>query len=156
LQAHSAAKCNAQIALLRCTISGMVGRNRLGERKGFMSKNNTKAWNTKYGTRRVRRDEPTLEEAIVAAQGLSDDLNEQAEIAASLMGLPWDQVRAELLKRVPPRKDVVKSFAFTGSPSAPRTVVVERKPSRRVIPAADRAARPATGAVRALALESNR
>ena len=108
-----------------------------------MSKNNNQAWNTKYGPRRVRDEAPTLEEAIVAAQGLSDELDEQAEIAAALMGLPWDQVRAELLKLAPPRKDVVRSFAFTGPASAPRTVVVERKPSRRVIPAADRAGRPA-------------
>ena len=45
-------------------------------------------WNTKYGTRRVRRDPPTLEEAIFAAVGITDDLDAQAEIAASLMGLP--------------------------------------------------------------------
>ena len=30
-------------------------------------------WNTKYGTRRVRRDPPTLEEAIFAAVGITDD-----------------------------------------------------------------------------------
>jgi hypothetical protein len=105
-----------------------------------MSKINNGGWNTKYGPRRVRQEAPTLEEAIIAAQGLSDDVAEQAKIAASLMGLPSDQVRAELLKLAPPRKDVVKSFAFVGSAEAPRTVVVERKPSRRVIPAADRPA----------------
>ena len=42
-------------------------------------------WNTKYGPRRVRRDPPTLEEAIFAAAGITDDQSEQAEIAASLM-----------------------------------------------------------------------
>ena len=46
------------------------------------------------------------------------------------------EVRAELLKLAPPRKDIQKTFAFTGPASAPRTVIVERKPSRRVIPAA--------------------
>ena len=30
-------------------------------------------WKTKYGTRRVRRDPPTLEEAIFAAAGITDD-----------------------------------------------------------------------------------
>lgn len=105
-----------------------------------MSKNNAEAWNTKYGPRRVRNEPPTLAEAIDAAQGLSDDIDQQAKIAASLMGLPGDQVRAELLKLAPPRKDVIKSFAFVGSAEAPRTVVVERKPSRRVIPTADRPA----------------
>jgi hypothetical protein len=95
-------------------------------------------WKTKYGPRRVRHEAPTLAEAIVAAQGLSEELDEQAEIAASLMGLPRDQVRAELLKMAPPRKDVLKSVAFVGPASAPRTIVVERK-ARRAIPASDRA-----------------
>jgi hypothetical protein len=36
-------------------------------------------WNTKYGPRRVRRDPPTLEEAIFAAAGITDDQNEQAD-----------------------------------------------------------------------------
>jgi hypothetical protein len=56
------------------------------------------------------------------------------------MGLPGEQVRAELLKAVPSRKEAPKSFAFVGSPDAPRTVVVERKPSRRIVPAGDRPA----------------
>ena len=47
-------------------------------------------WETKYGSRRVRHDPPTLEEAIAAAQGLSDELDEQIEIAAGLMALPVD------------------------------------------------------------------
>ena len=101
-----------------------------------MSKNNGKTWKTKYGPRRVKNDAPTLNEAITAAQGLSDDIDEQAEIAASLMGVPREQVRSELQKLAPPRKDVLKTVAFTGPASAPRTVIVERKPSRRIIPAA--------------------
>jgi hypothetical protein len=108
-----------------------------------MSKNNDKAWNTKYGPRRVRHEAPTLEEAIAAAQGLSDELNEQAEIAASLIGLPHDQVRTQLLKVAPPRKDVIKSVVFAGSASTPRSIVVERKPARRVIATPDRTNRSA-------------
>ena len=45
-------------------------------------------WETKDGRRRVRRDPPTVEEAVVAAQGLTDDLKEQIEIVASLMEVP--------------------------------------------------------------------
>lgn len=101
----------------------------------FMSNNKDQAWNTKYGPRRVRHEAPTLEEAIAAAQGLSDELDEQAEIAASLIGLPHDEVRIELLKMAPKRRDVTKSVVFTGPASAPRTIVVERKPARRVISA---------------------
>lgn len=103
-----------------------------------MNKTKNKAWNTKYGPRRVRDEAPTLEEAILAAQGLSDELDEQTEIAAALMGLPQDQVRAELLKAAPAPKAVAKSVVFAGPASAPRTVVVERKPTRRTILAAAR------------------
>ena len=52
----------------------------------------------KYGTRRVRRDPPTLEEAIFAAVGITDDQQQQAEIAAALMGLPYEEVLAEVKK----------------------------------------------------------
>jgi len=114
------------------------------QRLNFMSKNNDHAWHTKYGLRRVRHEAPTLEEAIAAAQGLSDELNEQAEIAASLIGLPHYQVRTELLKAAPPRKGVVKSVAFAGQDSTLRTIVVERKPTRRVFSAAGRSDRPAS------------
>ena len=103
-----------------------------------MSRNSNQTWNTKYGPRRVRHEAPTLEEAIVAAQGLSDELNEQAKIAASLIGLPHEQVRTELLKVARPRKDVIKSVVLAGSASAPRSIMVERKPVRRVISPADR------------------
>jgi hypothetical protein len=108
-----------------------------------MSENNGKAWITKYGPRRVRYEAPTLAEAIAAAQGLSDELDEHARIAASLIGLPYDQVRTELAKIAPPRKDVAKSVLFAGPASAPRTIVVERKPARRAIAAGGRTGRPA-------------
>ena len=98
-----------------------------------MTKNNGLAWNTKHGPRRIRDEAPTLEEAISAAQGLSDELDEQAEIAASLMGLPHDQVRAELLKAARPRRDFIKSVVSAGTDDAPRKIVVERKRTRRII-----------------------
>ena len=44
-------------------------------------------WDTKDGRRRVRRDPPTVEEAVQAAQGLTEELSEQIEIVASLMDL---------------------------------------------------------------------
>lgn len=105
-----------------------------------MSKNSNGTWNTKYGARRVRDEKPTLFEAIEAAKGMTDEIGEQAEFAAALMGMPVDQVRIELAKMAPSRKDSLKSVVFTGSATAPRTIVVERKPSRRIIPAANRTA----------------
>ena len=82
-------------------------------------------WNTKYGPRRVKHDPPTLQEAIFAAKGIADDLASQVEIAASLIGLPQDQVRAELLKSRSGTLGPVQSIA-TGRGGAQRTVVVER------------------------------
>ncbi len=89
----------------------------------------SEVWKTKYGPRRVRRDPPTVTEAVAAARGLTDDLQEQIEIAASLMDMPPDQVRPEVLKPAS-RKDT-NTVAFVGRAGAPRTVVVERVPSRR-------------------------
>ena len=88
----------------------------------------SEVWKTKYGTRRVRRDPPTLQEA---ARGLTDDIHAQVEIAASLMELPVEQVRAELLKSRGQRKDIKTIGVTAGRPGALRTVVVERKISRR-------------------------
>jgi hypothetical protein len=95
-------------------------------------------WKTKYGPRRVRRDPPTVSEAVAAARGLTDDVQEQIEIAASLMDLPPEQVKPEVLKAAAGRKDA-STVAFVGRAGAPRTVVVERVPSRR-LPAAGKPA----------------
>ncbi|HUI20231.1 MAG TPA: hypothetical protein VLZ74_04230 [Methylocella sp.] len=88
------------------------------------------SWNTKYGSRRVRFDPPTLKEAIIAARGLTDELQQQAEIAAALMDVPVEEVRAELLKSAPARNST-QIVTSTGREGAARTVIVERKPSRR-------------------------
>ena len=87
-------------------------------------------WKTKYGPRRVRNDQPTLEEAILAARGLSDDVQEQIEIAAALIDKPREEVMAASA-RLAQRKDVNRTLAFTGRGSVQRAVVVERKPPRR-------------------------
>ena len=46
----------------------------------------------------IRFDPPSLEEAIFAAQGLTDIVDDQAAIAASLMGLPEADVKAAILR----------------------------------------------------------
>lgn len=88
----------------------------------------TESWETKYGSRRVRHDPPTLEEAIVAAQGLSDQISEQIEIAAGFMDLPVEVVRAEVLKAVSPRN--AARVVTAGREGAGRTVIVERRTRR--------------------------
>ena len=85
-------------------------------------------WETKDGRRRVRRDPPTIEEAVVAAQGLTDELKEQVEIVASLMEIPVDEARGVVL-RMGQRKDVNR-MTVTGRVGAQRAVVVERRTPR--------------------------
>jgi hypothetical protein len=87
-------------------------------------------WNTKYGPRRVRRDPPTLEEAIFAAAGITDDQNEQAEIAAALMGMPLETVAAEVKKA---SRSLARGSTrvIAGEQGAQRSVVVERRVVRR-------------------------
>jgi hypothetical protein len=58
--------------------------------KGAMS---TTTWKTKWGARRVRREPPTIEEALIAAEAMAQDAEARAEIAAQLMGMPIDEVR---------------------------------------------------------------
>jgi hypothetical protein len=90
-----------------------------------------KTWDTKDGRRRVRRDPPTVEEAVAAAQGLTDELAQQIEIVASLMDLSPDEARGAVL-RLGQRKDVNRlSLTIAGRPGAARAVVVERRVIRR-------------------------
>ena len=88
-------------------------------------------WNTKYGTRRVRRDPPTLDEAIFAAVGITDDPQAQAEIAASLMGLPIESVLAEVKKAARPVLGRSTTRVIAGEQGAQRSVVVERRVIRK-------------------------
>lgn len=93
----------------------------------------TTTWNTKYGSRRLKVDLPTLEEAIYAAAGITDDREQQAEIAAALMGMPLDQVRTEVLKTkartaAEPVRQIIEGV---GARRGPRVVVVEQKSARR-------------------------
>jgi hypothetical protein len=104
----------------------------------------SEVWKTKYGPRRVRRDPPTVTEAVAAARGLTDNVQEQIEIAASLMDLSPEQVKPEVLKAATSRKDA-NTVAFVGRPGAPRTVVVERVPSRRPVASKTTANKGLTG-----------
>ncbi|WP_404292708.1 hypothetical protein ACD578_09995 [Microvirga sp. RSM25] len=88
--------------------------------------------------RRVTRVEPpVLEEAVVAAQGLTDNIESQVEIAAQLMGLPEDEVRPVVLKSVPqPRRSerLPERMIMSERSEGPKVVVVERKRPRLVMP----------------------
>lgn len=89
-------------------------------------------WDTKDGRRRVRRDPPTIDEAVLAAQGLTDEFAEQAEIVASLMEISADEARGAVL-RMAQRKDTgLITVAARPGRAPPRAVVVERRTVRRL------------------------
>ncbi len=94
-----------------------------------------KTWKTKFGLRQVKQELPTIEEALTAAECLTDDLNQQLEIAASLMGIESEKVR-EAAKWRPPalleKRDILQ-IKRIGSDTNTRAVVVERRAPRRLI-----------------------
>jgi hypothetical protein len=94
---------------------------------------------------RVRHDPPTLTEAVFAAQGLTDDPDHQADIAAELMGVSLDEARVAVAEAVEAarreaeereaaeraRVRTIPAPSRFGAPGpAPRGVIVERRPSR--------------------------
>lgn len=97
---------------------------------------------------RVRREPPTLDEAVAAARDLADELEHQVEIAAGLIGLPADEVRphveaararsGRMAGQMSGRPEArfehrQERIVNAGSPNRPpRTVVVERR-SRPIV-----------------------
>ena len=88
----------------------------------------SEVWETKDGLRRVRRDPPTLDDAVLAAQGLTEDLEGQIEIVAALMSVTAEEARRAVLRTR--RSDSLLTIAGPGGIA--RAVVVERKSPRRV------------------------
>lgn len=73
---------------------------------------------------KVRHEPPTLEDAIYAAQGLTQVLEEQIEFAADLMDMTTDELRPHLLKAV--SKPSASNRVFVPARSGmQRAVVIE-------------------------------
>jgi hypothetical protein len=97
----------------------------------------SEVWDTKDGRRRVRRDPPTVEDAVMAAQGLTDEPSEQIEIVVSLMQISAEEARGAVL-RMAQRKDVNRIVVAArstrpGQANGARAVVVERRAPRRSV-----------------------
>lgn len=88
------------------------------------------------GNFRVRHDPPTLEEAIFAAQGLTDDVEGQTEIAAMLMGMSQDEVRPAVVtanaKASKPMRGTL-GLRMAAPPASGRPVVVVERRAPRVL-----------------------
>ena len=86
-------------------------------------------WKTKWGMRRVRRESPTIEEALIAAETLADDPAQRAEIAAELMGVPVEEVQTLATKQAARTRGRASLVA-----GRTRAVVVEYKRPRTIRP----------------------
>jgi hypothetical protein len=91
--------------------------------KGAMST----TWKTKWGARRVRREPPTIDEALIAAEAMAHDAESRAEIASQLMGMPIDEVRTLLQRQQSQTRG--RSTLVNGRS---RAVVVEYKRPRTI------------------------
>ena len=82
---------------------------------------------------RVRQEPPTVAEAVVAAQTLTPDLEQQVEITAGLMGLTLDEARPFVLEAPPltPQRSAAPQRGYAGMDvgrrSAGSVVIVERR-----------------------------
>jgi len=78
---------------------------------------------------RTKYEPPEIEEALIAAEGLTQDAEEQVEIAASLMGASLEEVRAcrDQRKR-PASRFTLTSTRGGGLRTAPEVVVIKRRP----------------------------
>lgn len=93
----------------------------------------TKKPQNRYGQRVTRVEPPSLEEAIFAAQGLTDDIEGQIEIASQLMGMPEDEVRPVAIKfsaKPRPLERAPLADRPMGRSEGPKVVVVERRRPR--------------------------
>jgi protein involved in polysaccharide export with SLBB domain len=79
-----------------------------------------------WDRRRTRVELPTVEEAIAAAQGITPDPDQQARVAADLMGVAEAEVRPVMQKVLQPAPQLVRRT------STARPVIVERKVRRRM------------------------
>jgi hypothetical protein len=98
----------------------------------------SESWKTKFGSRRVKQALPTIEEAMIAAECLSDDFDQQIELAASLLGIEADEVRAVAKRPAPSAKPTERRLSLPiaqprTAAAAPRSVVVEYRAPKRLV-----------------------
>jgi hypothetical protein len=90
---------------------------------------------------KVRHEPPTLEDAIYAAQGLTQDIEQQIEFAADLMDMPAADLRPHLLKAA--AKPSTSNRVFVPARSGMQRAVVIETTGR------PRARKPGSGSVSA-------
>src|SRR5215218_3375223 len=116
--------------MLQCTKSHLCVTfiDQPGESHMSPKQSSAKGWDL----RKTRYEPPVLEEAITAAQSLSDEIESQIEIAAQLMGMAADEVRPAVMRAVlqPPKAYLPSAPTRpTRRPQVP-VVVVKRRSTR--------------------------
>lgn len=81
---------------------------------------------------RIKKCPPTIEEAIIAAQGLADDIEGQVEIAAGFMGVAQDDVRPLVVQAFQEAQTTEKRV-IADRRGTERSVIVERARVRRPV-----------------------
>ena len=89
---------------------------------------------------RVRREPPTVDEAVAAAQDLSDDVEQQVEIACGLIGLGPDEVRPHVVAAAKAAAEQRILAPTSPNRAPPRGVIVERRSRPTVV--VERRSRP--------------
>jgi hypothetical protein len=77
-----------------------------------------------WSRRRTRHDPPDLDEAIAAAQGLTDQVDSQVQVAAQLTGLPEEDVRRRVLMT---QAQFARSRPAPARARQPEVVVIKRR-----------------------------
>ena len=101
----------------------------------------SETWMTKWGPRRVRYEPPTLDEALDAAADISPDRDQQIQLAADLMDLPLEDVKADaeaIFKSRSRRRitaTLIQAPQVHGHSNVPprAPIVVERKTPRKLV-----------------------
>lgn len=86
------------------------------------------ATKTTHKNLKPRFEPPTLEDALYAAEGLTDDRSQQLELAAELMQIPVEEVR---VAAAPLLKAAATRLAVDTGRGVSRQVVVEYKNARK-------------------------
>ncbi len=136
-----AAKSTANRGTASKNVANGVGAN---EPDGFdrdVTERSLRQASKKRPALKVRHEPPTLEDAIYAAQGLTQDVDQQIEFAASLMDMPAEELRPHLVKAT--SKPLTSNRVFVPARSGMQRAVVIETTGR------PRARKPGSGSVSA-------
>jgi hypothetical protein len=115
---------SVQCATSRCTTGGETVSLRQ-RRDGMHKKQQVPA---AWSRRRTRVEPPDVDEAVVAARGLTEDVNSQIELAAQFIGLSEEEIRPAVLNAA--AQSLNQHRASTPARRIARSFVIEKRAPR--------------------------